>query len=146
MTHDLPPPHPLAPTLQPSTGPQRRERDKTQDDDLPRDPFERIRFERNLELADQFRNDRLVERCYEVWKQGYEWIIVRSHSILRRYRAKIWDLDYRRADSRSKRFAHLAPHSSILAKTYSCPTGFVSAGLCFVESTMPQTHFPGLET
>ena len=51
------------------------------DNDDPKDPFERIRYAQLMELADQFRNDRLVERCYEVWKSGYEWIIV-SLSVL----------------------------------------------------------------
>lgn len=40
------------------------------------DPFEKIKRERDEREADHFRNDRLVERCYDVWKQGYLWILV----------------------------------------------------------------------
>ena len=69
----------LPPTPKPSPVPpvalQRRSRDDGEGDE-PKDPFERIRYANNVKLADQFRNDRLVERCYEVWKQGYEWIVV----------------------------------------------------------------------
>ncbi len=40
------------------------------------DAFRRVKEAQDEEIAAQFYNDRLVERCYEVWKQGYEWIIV----------------------------------------------------------------------
>ncbi|RDX56891.1 hypothetical protein OH76DRAFT_1370055 [Lentinus brumalis] len=45
------------------------------------DPFEKLKRERDEELADRFRNDRLVERCYDVWKQGYEWIVTTGEQI-----------------------------------------------------------------
>ncbi|KAI0748015.1 hypothetical protein C8Q80DRAFT_1104403 [Daedaleopsis nitida] len=41
----------------------------------PQDPFEKIRRERDEEMAARIYNDRLLERCYEVWRQGYDWII-----------------------------------------------------------------------
>lgn len=49
------------------------------------DPFEKIKRERDEEVADRFRSDRLLERCYEVWKQGYEWIIVRPSGSIHGY-------------------------------------------------------------
>jgi protein SFI1 len=38
-----------------------------------------IKLERDERDAKNFRSDRLLERCWEVWKQGFQWIIVRSH-------------------------------------------------------------------
>ena len=80
LVHDVEPLVPQPPS-KPSHLPARREKSDSGDNDDPKDPFERIRYAQLMELADQFRNDRLVERCYEVWKSGYEWIIV-SLSVL----------------------------------------------------------------
>ena len=41
------------------------------------DAWKKIRMAQDEKEADRFREDRLVERCWQVWKQGYEWIIVR---------------------------------------------------------------------
>ena len=41
------------------------------------DAWKKIRMEQDEKEADQFRNDRLVERYWEHWKEGYRWIIVR---------------------------------------------------------------------
>lgn len=43
--------------------------------------WKKIQMARDEEAADMFREDRLVERCYDVWKQGYQWIIV-CYSVL----------------------------------------------------------------
>ncbi|RPD79963.1 hypothetical protein L226DRAFT_550172 [Lentinus tigrinus ALCF2SS1-7] len=73
---------PVAPSLPPPKRPplpqQRVRSDSAADTE---DPFEKIRRERDEEFADRFRNDRLVERCYDVWKQGYEWIITTGDQI-----------------------------------------------------------------
>lgn len=41
------------------------------------DAWNKIRMERDERDADNFRSDRLLERCWDVWKQGFQWIIVR---------------------------------------------------------------------
>jgi protein SFI1 len=41
--------------------------------------WNKIRLERDERDAENFRSDRLLERCWEVWKQGFQWIIVRFH-------------------------------------------------------------------
>lgn len=41
------------------------------------DAWKKIKMQRDEADADQFRADRLQERCWEVWKQGLEWILVR---------------------------------------------------------------------
>lgn len=41
------------------------------------DAWKKIREAQDIREADRFREDKLVERCWEVWKQGYQWIIVR---------------------------------------------------------------------
>lgn len=38
--------------------------------------WKKIKMERDEEEADQFRDERLLERCFAVWKQGYQWIVV----------------------------------------------------------------------
>ncbi|TFY83893.1 hypothetical protein EWM64_g113 [Hericium alpestre] len=43
--------------------------------------WEKIRMAEDEKEADKFREDRLVERCWEVWKQGYEWITTTSEQI-----------------------------------------------------------------
>lgn len=55
------------------------------------DAWTKIKEAQDYEEADHFREDRLLERCWEVWKQGYQWIITtheqianaRDHLILR---------------------------------------------------------------
>lgn len=41
------------------------------------DAWKKIKEDQDYKEADRFREDKLVERCWEVWKQGYQWIIVR---------------------------------------------------------------------
>ena len=41
------------------------------------DAWNKIKMERDEIDADNFRSDRLLERCWDVWKQGFRWIIVR---------------------------------------------------------------------
>ncbi|TBU50663.1 hypothetical protein BD309DRAFT_944429 [Dichomitus squalens] len=73
------PPMPTqAPPKQPAPLPQRERRSGAVD---PDDAFRRVREAQDEEIAAQFYNDRLVERCYEVWKQGYEWIITTGEQI-----------------------------------------------------------------
>lgn len=40
------------------------------------DAWKKIKMARNEEDADRFREERLIERCWDVWKQGYQWIVV----------------------------------------------------------------------
>ncbi|THG95070.1 hypothetical protein EW026_g6516 [Hermanssonia centrifuga] len=39
------------------------------------DAWKKIKMAQDEKEADRFREDRLVERCWEVWKQGFQWII-----------------------------------------------------------------------
>jgi protein SFI1 len=41
------------------------------------DVWNKVRVEQDELLADQFRNTRLLQRCFDVWKQGHAWVIVR---------------------------------------------------------------------
>lgn len=43
------------------------------------DAWRKIKFQRDEQDADTFRQDRLLERCWEIWKQGFQWIIVRTY-------------------------------------------------------------------
>lgn len=42
------------------------------------DAWNKIKILQDEKEADRFREDRLVERCWEVWKQGFQWIHVRT--------------------------------------------------------------------
>lgn len=44
--------------------------------------WKNIRMAKDEEEADRFREDRLVERFWDVWKQGFDWIRVRSFILL----------------------------------------------------------------
>lgn len=39
--------------------------------------WSKVRVEQDERSAEQFRNTRLLQRCFDVWKQGYDWVIVR---------------------------------------------------------------------
>ena len=41
------------------------------------DALSKARVEQDERSADQFRNMRLRQRCFDVWKQGYDWVVVR---------------------------------------------------------------------
>ncbi len=41
------------------------------------DVWSKVRVEQDERTAVQFRNTRLLRRCFGVWKQGYDWVIVR---------------------------------------------------------------------
>jgi protein SFI1 len=41
------------------------------------DAWNKIKMERDERDADIFWSDRLLERCWDVWKQGFQWVIVR---------------------------------------------------------------------
>lgn len=41
------------------------------------DAWNKIRVTQDEQSADRFRNARLLQRCFDVWKQGHNWIIVR---------------------------------------------------------------------
>ncbi|KAI0374779.1 hypothetical protein BV20DRAFT_1010391 [Pilatotrama ljubarskyi] len=43
--------------------------------------WKNIQMERDEETADEYRKMRLLERCWEVWKQGYQWIITTGEQI-----------------------------------------------------------------
>lgn len=43
------------------------------------DAWKKVRMARNEEEADAFRRDKLLERCWLVWREGFQWISVRAH-------------------------------------------------------------------
>ncbi|OJT15746.1 hypothetical protein TRAPUB_4382 [Trametes pubescens] len=86
VRHPTPPP----PVTQPTAVPlPRSRRGSTIDAD---EAWKNIRMAQDEETADEYRKNRLVERCWDVWKQGAQWIITtgeqiaeaRNHLIARR--------------------------------------------------------------
>ncbi|KAJ7046729.1 hypothetical protein C8F04DRAFT_1247798 [Mycena alexandri] len=45
------------------------------------DAWKKIKMLQDEKDADAFRQDRLVERCWEVWKEGFQWIITTNRQI-----------------------------------------------------------------
>ncbi|KAJ7156026.1 hypothetical protein C8R43DRAFT_1087387 [Mycena crocata] len=45
------------------------------------DAWKKIQMLQDENHADMFRRDRLLERCWEVWKQGFQWIITTNEQI-----------------------------------------------------------------
>ena len=66
----------------PNQSPPRQQRERRVSAVNAEEAFRRVKEAQDEEIAARFYNDRLVERCYEVWKQGYEWIVVGSTSTL----------------------------------------------------------------
>ena len=68
----LPKPEPhVQPTL-----PQSRERKGSVINE--EDAWKKIKMARDEADADKFRDDKLLERCWEIWLLGYQWLIVRT--------------------------------------------------------------------
>lgn len=42
------------------------------------DAWKKIKMARDEEDADKFRDDKLLERCWEIWLLGYQWLTVRT--------------------------------------------------------------------
>lgn len=40
------------------------------------DAWKNIRLEQDEKVADKFREDMLIARCWEIWRQGFTWITV----------------------------------------------------------------------
>lgn len=40
------------------------------------DAWKNIKMEQDEKYADNFRNDMLLTRCWEIWRQGFQWIVV----------------------------------------------------------------------
>ncbi|KAI1795981.1 hypothetical protein LXA43DRAFT_697884 [Ganoderma leucocontextum] len=77
--HEPSPPTPTQPL--PKQPPLLQQRERRGSVVNAEDAFRRVKEVQDEETAAQFYNDRLVERCYEVWKQGYEWIITTGEQI-----------------------------------------------------------------
>ncbi|CAL1704876.1 unnamed protein product [Somion occarium] len=45
------------------------------------DAWEKIRRDQDEKEADRFREEKLIERCWDVWKQGYQWITTTHEQI-----------------------------------------------------------------
>lgn len=45
------------------------------------DAWNKIKMERDEREADRFREERLLERCWDVWRQGYQWTVTTHEQI-----------------------------------------------------------------
>ena len=65
--------HPVLPSARAAVLEARKRRGSVINED---DAWKKIQMARDEEEADRFREERLIERCWDVWKQGYQWIVV----------------------------------------------------------------------
>ncbi|KZT68998.1 hypothetical protein DAEQUDRAFT_765781 [Daedalea quercina L-15889] len=71
-------PSPILHTItQPTTAEAERRIHAINEDDA----WKKIKEAQDYKEADRFREDKLVERCWDVWKQGYQWIITTHEQI-----------------------------------------------------------------
>ncbi|KAF8136617.1 hypothetical protein EV363DRAFT_1320052 [Boletus edulis] len=66
------------PHVQPAL-PQSRERKGSVIND--EDAWKKIKLARDEEDADKFRDDKLLERCWEIWLLGYQWMITTNQQV-----------------------------------------------------------------
>jgi protein SFI1 len=52
---------------------------RTADED---NAWSKVRVEQDERTADRYRNTRLLQRSFDVWKQGYDWVIVRRSYLI----------------------------------------------------------------
>ena len=136
-------PAPVLPK-QSSTLHQRERRGSVGD---PDDAFRRVREAQDEEIAAQFYNDRLVERCYEVWKQGYEWVIVRflistkTSFIILMYIS----IDYGRTDICGARLPHTPPCALVLEDSYGAASRTLYPHSLPIRPPPPETLLLPLE-
>jgi protein SFI1 len=83
------------------------------------DAWNKIKMARDEEEADRFREDKLQERCWEVWKQGYQWIVVCQYCLPIIFESinnfLLLTSDYQRANFSSEGQSPRSPCASQLA-------------------------------
>ncbi|KAH7929761.1 hypothetical protein BV22DRAFT_1080370 [Leucogyrophana mollusca] len=72
-------PPPIKPDLPPQTAIPLRERKGSIINE--NDAWKKIKMLRDEEDADKFREDNLLERCWEVWLLGYQWMITTNEQV-----------------------------------------------------------------
>lgn len=125
-----PVPHPVAESARAAVQQARQRRGSVLNED---DAWKKIQMAQDEEVADQFRQDKLVERCWDTWKQGYQWIIVCLFRIyvIKRNNVFSLGLDYKYSDRSSKTEPRYSSGTAHLAysdcrTTRTVPTGRVS--------------------
>ncbi|VDC06598.1 unnamed protein product [Peniophora sp. CBMAI 1063] len=82
-TQPQPPPPRTQPQPQPPPQPFFSAKKALQEDDSDdEDAWAKIKRQEDEEIAREFFEDRLVERCWDVWKQGYQWTVTTSAQIV----------------------------------------------------------------
>jgi protein SFI1 len=81
--------------------------------------WNKIKMIRDEKEADRFREDKLVERCWEVWKQGFLWIHVRLSTSFFPFDCIIFDADNSSASCSSSRGSSYQIYLPTLAKNSS---------------------------
>ncbi|KII88582.1 hypothetical protein PLICRDRAFT_698940 [Plicaturopsis crispa FD-325 SS-3] len=77
--------------------------------------WEKIKMARDEEEADRFREDRLVERCWDVWREGFRWILTTNEQIGRARDTLVVRLALQRWRARTEAHLDLYERVTILA-------------------------------
>lgn len=82
------------------------------------DAWQKVKMSRDEQYADRFREEHLLERCFEVWKQGFQWIIVRF--MLSKHPLSFYDMaiDNQSTNRRGPRQSFASSEHSALAEPY----------------------------
>lgn len=75
-TRSYAPPITSLPPKAPRTPPPLHKRASAINED---EAWNKVKMMQDEKEADRFREEKLVERCWDVWKQGYDWIVVSLH-------------------------------------------------------------------
>ena len=59
-------------------------------------------MEQDEKIADEFRDNLLLMRCWDIWRQGHIWIVVRNLIFEEAFPDQL-SVDYTSTDSRSSR-------------------------------------------
>ncbi|TFY63971.1 hypothetical protein EVJ58_g2926 [Rhodofomes roseus] len=79
------------------------------------DAWKKIKEAQDCKEADRFREDKLLERCWEVWKQGFQWIITTHEQIAQARDTLVLRLALQRWRQRTAANQDIYAHVSLLS-------------------------------
>jgi protein SFI1 len=87
------------------------------------DAWAKIKYARDEEDADVFRREQLLVRCWNVWREGLDWITVSSRVRIGVCQTDCFFVDYPCTDRGSTRHSRSSSGRSAMARTDIRPTG-----------------------
>ena len=85
--------------------------------------WKNIKMEQDEKYADEFRDNLLLTRCWDIWRQGYLWIIVSGFVFNQACSADRGGEDHSPTDSRSSKQVTPQGVYAKMARSYNCSKG-----------------------